>query len=46
VSERKDLRDTADRLRKQVYESGGPKAVKAAEQHIQRTIRELDQKQK
>lgn len=40
-----DPRELADRMRKSVYESHGPEAVKQAEKHIKRAVIELDQKQ-
>lgn len=40
-----DPREVADRMRKSVYESHGPEAVKQAEKHIRRAVIELDQKQ-
>lgn len=40
-----DPREVADRMRRSVYESHGPEAVKAAEKHIKRAVIELDQKQ-
>lgn len=40
-----DPRELADRMRRSVYESHGPEAVKAAEKHIRRAVIELDQKQ-
>lgn len=40
-----DPREVADRMRKSVYESHGPEAVKQAERHIRRAVIELDQKQ-
>ena len=39
-----DPREVADRMRKSVYEAHGPEAVKQAERHIQKAVRELDQK--
>lgn len=46
--EKQNIRDTADRLRRQVYEStgGNPEAVKQAEKHVQRAVRELDEKRR
>lgn len=40
-----DPRELADRMRRSVYENHGPEGVKAAEKHIQKAVRELDQKQ-
>lgn len=39
-----DPREVADRMRRSVYEAHGPEAVKQAEKHIQKAVRELDQK--
>jgi len=39
-----DPREVADRMRKSVYDAHGPEAVKQAEKHIQKAVRELDQK--
>lgn len=38
------LRDVAESMRKSAYEHGGSDAVKAAEKHIDRALRELDRK--
>lgn len=40
-----DPREVADRMRRSVYESHGPDAVKQAEKHIRRAVIDLDQKQ-
>lgn len=41
-----DLRTVKEKLQKAAYESGGEKAVKAAEKHIEKALRELDRKGK
>lgn len=42
MAENKDVRAAHDRIRAQVYESGGPKAVQAAEKHIKATTPALE----
>lgn len=39
-----DLREVKDRLQKAAYEHGGSAAVKSAEKHIEKALRELDRK--
>lgn len=46
MGEKQGLRDTADKLRKSVFDSSGgnPAAVRQAEQHIRQAILDLDRK--
>lgn len=42
MAENRDVRAAQERMRRQLYESGGAAAVKAGEKHIQATTRTLE----